>query len=66
MGDRELLPDMLQRMERRFGARVEDVHYDNLLPRLTEPLVVLHSSDDLDVTVEAGRLVAERWPGVRF
>lgn len=66
VGDQDLLPDMLQRMERRFGARVEDVHYDILLPRRSEPLVVLHSTDDLDVPVEAGRLVADGWPGARF
>jgi pimeloyl-ACP methyl ester carboxylesterase len=66
VGDRELLPDMLRRMERRFGASVQDVHYDNLLPRRSEPLLVLHSRDDLDVTAEAARAVAAGWPGGRF
>jgi pimeloyl-ACP methyl ester carboxylesterase len=66
VGDQDLLPDMLRRMERRFGASVEDVHYDNLLPRRWEPLLVLHSHDDLDVTEEAARAVAEGWPGARL
>ncbi len=65
-GDRELLPDMLRRMERRFGVAVEDIHYDRLLPRRNEPLLVLHSTDDLDVTEEAGRAVAAGWPGAVF
>jgi len=66
VGDRDLLPDMLRRMERRFGVAVEDIHYDRLLPRRNEPLLVLHSSDDLDVTEEAGRAVAAGWPGAAF
>lgn len=66
VGDRDLLPDMLRRMERRFGVSVADVHYDNVLPRRKEPLLVLHSTDDLDVTEEAGRAVAAGWPGAQF
>jgi len=66
VGDQDLLPDMLRRMERRFGASIEDVHYDNLLPRRCEPLLVLHSHDDVDVTEEAARAVAEGWPGARL
>jgi len=65
-GDQDLLPDMLRNMERRAGTSVEDIHYDNLLPRRKEPLLVLHSTDDQDVPVEAGRAVAAGWPGASF
>ncbi|MEE2939118.1 MAG: alpha/beta fold hydrolase [Planctomycetota bacterium] len=65
-GDDELLPDMIALMERRFGERVEDFEFRRLVETLDQDLLVLHSRDDPDVPIEAGRLVAAHWAGSRM
>lgn len=65
-GDDELLPDMIELMERRFGERVEDFEFRRLVETLDQDLLVLHSRDDPDVPIEAGRFVATHWAGSRM
>ena len=65
-GDDSLLPDLIESMEERFGEDARDFEFRNLVETLTQPLLVLHSPDDRDVPVEAGRFVAEHWPGAVF
>lgn len=65
-GDTELLPDMIALMERRFGERVEDFAFRRLVESLDQDLLILHSRDDPDVPIEAGRFVAAHWAGARL
>lgn len=65
-GDDELLPDMIELMERRFGERVEDFAFRRLVESLDQDLLILHSRDDPDVPIEAGRSVAAHWAGSRL
>lgn len=65
-GGDDLLPDLVRLMEERFGERVEDFEFRRLVETLDQPLLVLHSRDDFDVPIEAGRFVAEHWTGARM
>lgn len=65
-GSDDLLPDMIQLMEQRFGERVEDFAFRNLVETLDHELLIAHSKDDPDVPIEAGRFVAEHWRGARM
>jgi pimeloyl-ACP methyl ester carboxylesterase len=65
-GSDDLLPDLIDRMERRFGERAEGFEFRRLVETLDQPLLVVHSTDDTDVPVEAGRFVAGHWPGARL
>ncbi len=65
-GSDDLLADLIQRMEERFGERAEEFEFRRLVETLDQPLVVLHATDDQDVPVEAGRFVAAHWPGARM
>lgn len=65
-GDDELLPDMIALMERRFGERIEDFAFRRLVETLDQDLLILHSRDDPDVPIEAGRSVAAHWAGSRM
>jgi len=65
-GGDDLLPDLVRLMEERFGERVEDFEFRRLVETLDQPLLVLHSRDDFDVPIEAGRFVAEHWSGARM
>lgn len=62
-GSRDLLPDMIELMEERFGEAVEEFEFRHLVETLNQPLLVLHSTDDPDVPIDGGRFVAEHWPG---
>lgn len=62
-GSDDLLPDVVRHMEERVGERADGFEFRNLVERLTQPLHVIHSLDDLDVPIEAGRFVAAHWPG---
>lgn len=65
-GSQDLLPDLIRRMEERFGERVEEFEFRRLVETLRQPLLVVHSRDDLDVPIEGGRFVHEHWPGSRM
>ena len=60
-GDDELLPDMIELMERRSasGSRIAFCR----LVESDQDLLILHSRDDPDVPIEAGRSVAAHWAG---
>lgn len=62
-GSADLLPDLIQQMEERFGENVDDFEFRTLVESLDQPLRVIHSLDDLDVPVDGGRFVAAHWPG---
>ncbi|MEM8711171.1 MAG: alpha/beta fold hydrolase [Planctomycetota bacterium] len=62
-GSADLLPELLQQMEERFGEKAEEFAFRTLVESLDQPLRVIHSRDDADVPVEGGRFVAEHWPG---
>ncbi|MEM9802916.1 MAG: alpha/beta fold hydrolase [Planctomycetota bacterium] len=62
-GDDDLLPDVVRLLEAEHGERVQDFAFRPLVERLGQPLLVLHSDDDRDVPIEAGRYVASHWPG---
>ncbi|MFT6829867.1 MAG: pimeloyl-ACP methyl ester carboxylesterase [Planctomycetota bacterium] len=62
-GSDELLPDLIQLMEERFGEKADEFEFHKLVETLDQPLHVIHSRDDLDVPIEGGRYVAEHWPG---
>ena len=65
-GSADLLPDLIDLLERRYGERVGDFEFHGLVERLGQPLLVLHSTDDRDVPIEGGRFVASHWPGARI
>lgn len=65
-GSQDMLPDMIQLMEERFGEAVEEFEFRHLVETLNQPLLVLHSVDDADVPIEGGRFVAEHWPGAKI
>ena len=65
-GDDSLLPDLIESLEERFGEDAREFEFRNLVETLAQPLLVLHSLDDHDVPVEAGRFVAEHWSGAVF
>ncbi len=61
-GSDDLMPDLIQQMEERFGEKADEFEFHNLVESLSQPLRVIHSLDDIDVPIEAGRFVAEHWP----
>ena len=65
-GSDDLLPDLVRRMEQRFGERAEEFEFRRLVETLDQPLLVLHSEDDADVPIAAGRFVSDHWPGARL
>lgn len=65
-GGEDLLPDLIRLMEERHGERVEDFEFHGLVERLHQRLLVLHSEDDRDVPIEAGRFVAHHWAGAQM
>ncbi len=62
-GSADLLPDLIEQMEERFGEKADEFEFRGLVESLDQPLRVIHSRDDLDVPVEGGRFVADHWPG---
>ena len=62
-GSADLLPDLIEQMEERFGEKADEFEFRRLVETLDQPLRVIHSLDDPDVPVEGGRFVAEHWPG---
>ncbi len=65
-GSDDLLEDLVRRMEVRFGERAEEFEFRRLVETLDQPLLVLHAADDQDVPIEAGRFVADHWPGAQM
>lgn len=54
-------------IERRFGDDVFDVlNVDRIAPSLRSAGLVIHDTDDADVSIEDGRAIADLWPRARF
>lgn len=62
-GVRGLAGRILERFEQHYGVRAEEVSMSALVPRRSEPLLVLHDLGDRDVPLHEGRRVAESWKG---
>ncbi len=54
---------MEQRIERRFGIRMDEVRTDRSVREQRAPLLVVHDVGDREVPFEKGRVIAEAWPG---
>ena len=65
-GSADLLPDVVELLEVRFGESAESFEFHRLVETLDQPLLVIHSTDDFDVPIEAGRYVHEHWPGAEL
>lgn len=52
--------------ERRLGRPLSDLYAPHAARNMRAPLLVLHDAGDRAVPLEAGRLLAEAWPGARF
>lgn len=50
-------------IERRWGARVDDVRPGRFAERLAGPGLIVHDVDDREVAVGEGRTIAEGWAG---
>lgn len=57
---------MEQRLARRFGWRLDDVHAARLAPEMTAPLLVVHDENDREVPIASGELLASAWPGAEL
>lgn len=62
-GSADLLPDVIEEMEKRFGEKADEFEFRTLVESLDQPLRVIHSLDDTDVPIEGGRFIAQHWPG---
>jgi len=62
-----VIASMQQRIDRRFGGsfreRLSTVHN---VQRLDVPALVIHDEDDVSVSWQQGREIADAWPGARF
>ncbi|MEO1698384.1 MAG: alpha/beta fold hydrolase [Planctomycetota bacterium] len=65
-GDRDLLPDLIRITEERVGEAAESFEFPRLVGLLDQPLLALHSTDDADVPIDAGRRVVAAWRGARM
>lgn len=65
---RPALTDELRRaMEARFGDDIWDVlDVDRFLPELSSRGLVVHDTDDADITIDDGRHIAEHWTVASF
>lgn len=59
----EVLTRMEQRIERRFGIRLDEVRTDRSVSQQSAPLLVVHDVADREVPFEKGRVIADAWPG---
>ena len=62
-GVRGLAGRILGRFEQHYGVRADEVSMSALVPRRSEPLLVLHDLGDRDVPLHEGRRVSESWKG---
>lgn len=64
--DEALVESVRQCVERRLGRTLESLRGARLACSLDRPLVAFHDADDLDVSSEHSRMLADRWTGARF
>lgn len=57
---------MITRLEARLGHRWDDFDIPALAARRTEPALLLHDADDLDVPPSEGEAIAAAWPGAQL
>ncbi len=62
----EVRANIHERLGARFGVRVEDVRAENVAPRMTGELLVVHDEDDREVPIRCGELMARSWPRARL
>ncbi len=55
-----------QRVERRLSMRMEDMLANVIARSMDAPVLIIHDRDDKEVSVEAGRSIAEAWPGAEL
>ena len=55
-----------QRIERRLAMPMEDMLVNVIARSMRVPVLVIHDRDDKEVPVEAGRSIAEAWPGAEL
>ena len=55
-----------RRLERRTGLRMSEMDGATLARGMQTPLLVIHDTDDADVPISEGRLIADAWPGARL
>ncbi len=63
--EKVLVPTKAQ-IERRWGARVDEVRPGRFAEQLDGPGLIVHDVDDREVAVAEGRAIAERWAGATF
>ncbi len=54
---------MQRRLEEQVGVRFEDLDPIAIAHRMTTPLLVVHDSDDREVSIDSGVAIASSWPG---
>lgn len=54
---------MKHSIERRIGITMAELRGRLLAPRMSQPLLVVHDEDDVDVPWQDGKTYAEAWPG---
>ena len=61
--DDEVRRRVKERVERRLGIQMEDMTATAIAPSMQIPLLVIHDENDKEVPVDAGRRIAQAWPG---
>ncbi len=57
---------MQAQIERRFGIRWSDFEVEATVPRLRQPVLIVHDVDDRDNPFRDGERYARHWPGARL
>lgn len=57
---------MKRSIEARLGITMAELRGRLLAPRMSQPLLVVHDEDDVDVPWQDGRTYAEAWPGSKL
>ncbi len=56
----------MRRAERSLGVRFNEIAPLTLAPTVQAPLLILHGTDDREVPITEGRMLAAAWPGAEF
>ncbi len=54
------------RVENRVGRRMSEMRADEIAPRMSIPLLVIHDEDDSHVPLQFGESIATAWPGAKL
>jgi pimeloyl-ACP methyl ester carboxylesterase len=55
--------EMKRRLEEQVGVRFSDLDPISMAHRMTTPLLVVHDSEDHEVSIDSGVAIASAWPG---